>query len=1039
MPKIIASAALNTLLYSNHPMKKTILASLLISFVIHNVRAQASLPWHQPDATHRVAYLVEAPLAMRDPAVTIPAPASRGNLALVSTDLPHAPMPIHRGTNGITFILPGTITPGKPRTVIAYQGGAAVSPDLEEEPHLLCDYATNEIGYPWDFENGTQCGIATWGDRPHHFGAITVNKGWLQIPVKGPDPYFIFGNMFGNKPSPRDLHIDSGLYRTLELRLRQSCADAQWEFFVTDSDGRNKSLRFDVHGTAAQTFRFDLKAAFPDFRDGREFRAVRIDATNDKRDVLAEVDYVRILPAPPIIITGPTFTREAVKARDSIAKIKLSFPKKSTAGQPNQVTVKTYGADGERFAAPPTVWTLISEEHGTTFIESKHEDKTSVLELPAFCQAGQRTWTLGLASDFGQPLQSVSGHVNIEPAALASYRLTPENAYIPLRTPQTRVRVQGLDAFGNSLPVRIKKPCWTLPPGTQITLSRIRGNPAIVQVGYPNDKPARHVIALSDNEGHRGATAVTTVNYRKNTVKLNANGYLVSPAGTLFFPNGGLYANWPHRLNANGAVERSRDLFPCGPSPYNEGYPWSASTEAAVAAYLTHCSERGINCLRLMLRNMDLVGRVDPVQLQATLHLFDLARPYGIRFHIALFEDYDKPPYVSRTILEKIALPQYTPEQLTGLPSYRARFLIEKKTLPSPALRYSDPDAIACQRDYLRELIPVLAAREEVLCYEFENEMVFPPMNWCAATAAFIRTIDPHTLIVGNPGPHDWPEPLRWRASGCDIYNYHPYNDGEAHADHGAIIFLRSKWSAQSGLPMYTGEGGINQNRWQNDVKKVSAESAARGTRDQIWMSVCCGANGCLYWTFMHDLEAKEYAKVLPAFAALGIDLPALKRQRPSVALLHPLKHRDTNDAAMTMRLLDLGVDFDTVATNEACAYAVRIDMAAQTPESVTLPATVAAPAKGWQIATLLAEKNDQALLYLRNTAGGVKDVGAPPRPCFLRDIQPAEAAFILRQTWTKIVAFDLDTRQVRTVTADASGLISLGVTSHDFLIGLRK
>ncbi|HNX34750.1 MAG TPA: hypothetical protein PKM57_08985 [Kiritimatiellia bacterium] len=1014
-----------------------LVAAIAVSY--SSVRAQSALAWHHPEAALRTVYLIEAPLAMRDPSVTLPAPAQSGNLALVSADLPHAPLPVHRDTNGLSFVLPGTLAPGKPRIVIVYQGGKACSPKLEEAPRLLCDYAANEIGYSWDFENGTQCGIATWGDRPHHFGAITVNKGWLQIPVKGPDPYFIFGNMFGNAPTPRDLHINSGLYRTLELRIRQSCPAAQWAFFVTDSDGRCKSLNFEVRGTEAQTFRFDLKAAFPDFWDGREFRAIRIDTTNDKRDVLAEVDYVRILPAPPSVIAGPSFTRETVAARDAIAKITPAFPKRVTAGAPCQLTVKTYGSDGDRLDAAPAIWALITEEFGTTFIESGSAGKTATLALPVFRQAGRHTWTLGLAGDFGQPLHTVSNQFDVEPAALAAYRLTPAQTFIPLQAPRVQVSVQGLDAFGNTLPVSIKKPRWTLAPGLQVPDSRLRGNPASVAVTCPNGAPATHAITLADDQGHRGTVSVTTVNYRKDTIRLNANGYLVTPAGTLFFPNGGLYANWPHKLNADGNITRSVDLFPCGPAPYKEGFPWSAATEAALDAYLKHCSERGVNCLRLMLRNMDLVGRVDPVQLQATLHLFDLARPYNIRFHVALFEDYDKPPYVSPAILEKIVLPQYTPEQLAGLPPHRARFLIRKATLPSPALRYSDPDAMACQCDYLRELIPVLASREEVLCYEFENEMVFPPMSWCAATAAFIRTIDPHTLIVGNPGPHDWPEPLRWRESGCDLYNYHPYNDGLAQADHGAIVYLRSKWSAQSGLPMYTGEGGLNQNRWQNDVKKVGAESAARGTRDQIWMSVCCGANGCLYWTFMNDLEAQEYAKVQPAFAALGIDLPALRRQRPSVALLHPLKQRDTRDAAMAMRLLDLGVDFDTVATNEAGAYAVRIDMAAQTPDGVTLPATVAAPAKGWQIATLLAEKNDQALLYLRNTAGGVKDVGAPPRPCFLRDVQPAEAAFTLRQGWTRIVAYDLDARQARAVTADAAGRVSLGTTSHDFLIGLHK
>jgi hypothetical protein len=550
-----------------------------------------------------------------------------------------------------------------------------------------------------------------------------------------------------------------------------------------------------------------------------------------------------------------------------------------------------------------------------------------------------------LADDLGRPLHAVSGELTIKPASLAAYRLIPERDYLDLAAPAVRLSVQAVDAFGNRLSANIRHPRWTCSGAVQLPSDRLRGTPASVTAVCPTNAPAAYRIALDDGHGRTGETTVTTVAYRRNAVRLNADGYLTDAAGALVFPLGGFYANWPHRPASDGTVSRSLDLFPCGPSAYTAGFPWSPETESAVAAYLKHCSERGVTCLRLMLRNMDLVGRVDPVQLQATLHLFDLARPYGIRFNVALFEDYEKPPYVSRNILDRIVLPHYTADQLAALPPHRARFLVRKETLASPALRYTDRDAIACQKDYLRELLPVLAGREEVLCYEFENEMVFPPMPWCREIANFIRTIDPHTLILGNPGPHDWPEPLRWRESGCDLFSYHPYNDGEPDADHGAIIYLRSKFAAQSRRPFYTGEGGINQNRWQKDVKRMSPEAAARGTRDQIWTSICCGANGCLYWALEHDLEAREFAKVRPALKAVGIDFAHFKRRCATVALALPPDRRDRRDAAMAMRLLDLGVDFDTVTTNEAATYVTRIDLNTQTPAAVDLPATVARPA----------------------------------------------------------------------------------------------
>lgn len=1007
------------------------LSLFVVFFLTAVAQAQNTFPWHVPNASSRTVFRVSSPFALHDPTVTLPLVAADDPILFVDAANANVPLPVYADTNGFTLHLPGMLDAGKPRYVIAYTGSASASDLLKQKPDSVCDFASAVLGHAWDFNDGSQCGITSWGNGPNQLGPISIKDGWLQIPVRGTDPYFIFGDMFGPTSSPRNVHVNSAVYRYLELRIRQSCASAEWEFFVTDREGRYKSMTFDVHGTAAQTVRFDLRTLFPEFWDGREFRALRIDTTNDKKECLAEVDYVRLLPEAPSVTAGPSFTRAAIAARDAITALTVKLPRTVIAGTGGEAKVKLENGPDKA----PLLWALNSSEQGSTVTEGS----TVAVPLPLLRHAGECTWTLGLSDDLGQPLHATSGTLTVKPAALAAYRLIPAQDYIDLAAPSAQLTVQGVDAFGNPLPVNIKHPVWSVLGMAQIPSRRIKGNPATLTVICQNGTPATYRFTLNDGKGHVGETSVTTVSYRKNTVRLTAHGYLIAADGSLVFPVGGLYANWPHRLNADGTIGTALDLFPCGPSPYKAGFPWDSKTETTISAYLKHCSEHGITCLRLMLRNMDLVGQVDPIQLQATLHLFDLARPYGIRFNVALMEDYDKPPYVSRKILDAIVLPHYSSEQLTALPPHRARFLVKKETLASPALRYTDRDAIACQKDYLRELIPILATREEVLCYEFENEMVHPPMTWCREIAAFIRTIDPHTLILGNPGPHDWPEPLRWRDSGCDLFSYHPYNDGQSPADHGAIVYLRSKFAAQSHRPFYTGEGGLNQNRWENNVKKIGHAFAARGTRDQIWMSICCGANGCLYWTLENDLEAQEFAKIRPALDALGIDFTTFKRQQPSVALTLPPNQRDRRDAALAMRLLDTGVDFDTVATNEASAYATQIDLDKQTPGSVNLLATVATPAKGWQLATLLSEKSDRALLYLRNVAGGVTDFGAPPRPCFLRDTQPSDASFTLRSPWRTVTVFDLDTRQAHIVTPDAAGRVSLGVTTHDFLIGLKQ
>jgi hypothetical protein len=991
--------------------------------------AQLELPWHFADAANRTVFRVTTSHDIFNSVITLPQTPDSSPLVCVDAFAPDTRLPLYPGTNGASLLLPGKLTVATPRYVIAYRGSLVHSPLLTAFPQAS-DFSQSVLHRSWDFDDGTPCGITSWGNGPSHLGPITVKNGWLQVPVKDNDPYLIFGEMFSPPDPARSLRIESAAYRYLEMRIRQSCPNAEWEFFVTDQNGRYKSSKFTVKGTVAQTVRFDLRTTFPDFWDGRLFRAFRLDTTNDRKDILAEIDFIRLLPEPPTVTAGPTFTREAVTTRALISGYSHTLPSTLSAGSNSTAKVNIAGLPPES----PVIWSFTTPD-----VHVALEGSASSILLPALTHAGVCTYRLGIADDLGEPLHAVTGTVLVKPAPLLSYHLQPSHAFIDFASPTATFSIFGLDRYGNPLPVDIPHPQWIGSGQIRFPEGRLAGAPASAQAICLSETPMPHLITLTDRQGHSGTTTVTTVAYRKETVRLAPSGYLVTPAGTLFFPAGGLYANWPHHLNSDHTISRSLDLFPCGPTPYKAGFPWDPQTEAAVAAYLGHCSDRGINCLRLMLRNMDLVGRVDPLQLQAVLHLFGLARPYGIRFNVALFEDYEKPPYVSPEVLEKIVLPKYTLKQLANLPSHQARFLLRKELLTSASQRYSDPDAIACQKDYLSALIPVLAAREEVLCYELENEMVFPPMIWCRTIARFIRTIDPHTLILGNPGPHDWPEPLRWRESGCDLFSYHPYTDGQPPADHGAIIYLRSKFAAQSQLAMYTGEGGLNQNRWQKGVKQVKQEASARGARDQIWMSVCCGANGCLYWTLTHDLEAQEFATLSIALQVLGLDFLTLKRQRPTVAITLSPKERNHRDAALAMRLLDLGVDFDTVAKSEAAAYSVRVDPDVQTPEMLALPPTVAAPGPGWQIATLLSEDNRQALLYFRNIAGGVHNVGAPPRPCTIRDVQPKEAVFKLRSRWRTITVLDLDTRKTVTVNPEKSGQASLGVTSHDFLIALRQ
>lgn len=1007
--------------------------------------APIQLPWQCEGATHRQVVEVRSAILRQDAVAAFPVAAPAADaLRVVDSAAPDAALPIFRDGAQVVVRLPGTLDASRCLAVYwSDQGAVEASPLLPAAPVAGDDYATAEYGDAWDFDEDDQDGIRSWGDRPEHFGEITVKDGILSVPVTGKDPYCIWGVMFGEPGDTPTEQIDSARYTRLRLRLAQSCSDAKWSFFFTDAKGRYQACEFTVKGTEFQTLEFDLPAVFPQFWDGRTMRAFRLDTTNDRPGATVRIDWVRLEPADPSAAVGPVFSQGGVAARASVKRFDLLAPSTSRAGETvrfaaGNVTGPRIGLDDARVALVCELRTEAGE------LVSQAADWAGGLKgrsaelTPTVGEAVQALrWTVGVQDDLGRPVSPLKeGKLAVTPAALDHYVLTPATRFVPVAGDrQVRIGVAGADRFGNGLPVVAKQPETTISAAGQVQM--VGQDLVATCVAQPL---TTHVVTFTDENGIAGSCTVQTIGYRQTQIGITPTGYLTLD-GALFLPLGGFYANWPSGLpNAEGKISRSVDLFPCGPAPYLCGFPWSAEVEEQVVTYLDLCQKNGVNTLRLMLRNMDIVGKVDPVQLQATLHLFDLAKPRGIYFNVALFEDYVKPPYVTLDIVEKICLPHYTAEQLAALPPHRARFLVEKRLVGSAAGRYLDPDAIRCQKDYLDELIPVLAGREEVLCYEFENEMVNPPMSWCREIADYLRSIDPHTPVLGNPGPHNWPEPWRWRDSKVDLFSYHPYNDGMPGADHGAIVYARSKWAATAGFPFYTGEGGVNQNRWQADIKKMANEFSARVIRDQIWLSMACGATGSLMWTADCEAEMAEFGKVYPALAATGIDLSTLQRRQPRVVVTMPDGAKANGPACeLAYNLLSRGIDYDVRPVTDAKGYAVQLDGANPVVPTDLAPGFFA-PGEGWQLASLVSDKGDQALVYLRNVAGGIRNYGGDKRACWLRQPEAAPATVrILGGEWQQVLAYDLDDGKTTPVERNGTDLVLPGATFHDMVIGFVR
>jgi hypothetical protein len=1018
--------------------------------------AETMLPWQVPNAEIRQVFEIHATAPSKTASVVLPV---KGNVVLENTEgsilfldpaEPTKPLRYFKDDNSFHVLLNGELSPKQTRLIVAYRGNKiTASPILNEKPEKIDDYATVQLGTPWDFENNKISEITSFGNSRDQYGNVIIENGWLKIPVLGNDAYFIYGDMWSSSEHPKNLKIDSSIYRFLEIRLKQSCNKATWAFFVTDKSGKFMKSEFLVRGTEPNIFRFDLREIFPNFWDGREFRALRIDPIKEQPNTVAEIDFIRILPALPTIISGLPFSRDAVNVRNNVQKISVQVPASTQAGKETEcfLTVLDKNAKPLSFQHP-LLW--VTQTNKTTTGTSNFDTKNRLKAvLPSIEKAGKHHWTVGLADDLGQPVFPVTGTIDVTANVLAAYQLSAKEFVDVRNNEPITVEITGVDRFGNKILVNISQPKWTIDQSGSVVLpdkplhSNTSAKTATISVRHSGKPFTTHRLQLTDENGISGTTQITTIAYRKSTIRLNENGYLILPDGSFFYPVGGFYANWPHaKPNANGTIQRSIDLFPCGAIPYTYGFPWKKDVEKKVIEYLDHCQSHGVNTLRLMLRNMDIVGRVDPVQLQAVLHFFDLARPRGIKFNVVLFEDYVKPPYYNQSVLEKVVLPHYIPEELAQLPSHRKRFLVNRDFVKQEFLRYTDSDVIQCHKDYLKELIPILAGREEILCYEFENEMHYFPKAWCQEIATFIRSIDPYTLILGNPDPMNWSVSFDWRNGNTDLIAFHTYNNGQLNADMGAVFFMKAKWTAQTKIPFSTGEGGVYHEHIPDETRY--REQQVQAARDHIWMTFCAGGNGALYWTIIHENIIKEFSKINPVFKSLGIDLKTMKRRRPTVAVVMPTNgNANKNATDIAKRLLELGVDFDTPPKGEETSYAVRLDAMTTKPEyiklSESLKPTVAEPATGWDMATLLADDECSAVLYLRNVMGGIKNINTESRPYYFRHVQSGKATLRLEQPkhWKKIVVYELDSETVKEIKPDTTGKIYLGTSKSDYIISL--
>jgi hypothetical protein len=424
----------------------------------------------------------------------------------------------------------------------------------------------------------------------------------------------------------------------------------------------------------------------------------------------------------------------------------------------------------------------------------------------------------------------------------------------------------------------------------------------------------------------------------------------------------------------------------------------------------------------------------------------DLARRHDIRFMLTIHEDYTKPAYYNQRALETFCLPQFAGENLDALPPYQRRFIRDRKLIGIIGEKYTDPDVMACQAQYPRQLIGLLKDNPQLFAWEFENEMVDCPQSWSQHMAGVIRAADPVTPICashGGGGLHT-ADALWWtRNSGVDFYTYHLYphrGSTSAEVDFGAAADVLTAYGRMAGMCML-GETAGDEFGYYLQERDADRRYIMR---DLIWFSLVNGNPGCFFWN-ARGFEVEQFRLAGQVMASLDLSRWQRRPASVTVSVTHPLdtgKYYRTPpgiaDYWMMGRLAQYyrshGETFDFAMA--PVATGPTTDLKTFAPPAGSGPLSLG---PGWQAATM-QDQTGQGLAYVRNFAG-IREWAVKNRcDMFLRDRQPAPLVLTFRLPEMKltVTATDLDTGEQKRVELAGSGKLDLGTTEHDWAVAWK-
>jgi len=916
------------------------------------------------------------------------------------------------------------------------------------------DYATEAYGDAWDFDEGDTEGIDNFGDKPAYIRDVRVEDGALCASVTQ-DPYIIWGSMWGREDAgQRRVRIDLSQYNLLEMRLRQSIPSARWCIMGRPVGSDNLLMyRFTVSGTGWQTVTIDLE------RDAGwrgTLSAFRIDPTEEV-DADIALDYVRLLPA---VGARARAVETLGMPSGTPAAVRVEVPEaRPVAGSTQTITVRVTDAAGVAVSGQPVIVrladrsaTLSAGERPSLALDVRArrgltgEDGTLAVQLTASTKAGEEA-QLAVETEFPE--------VRADEAAKVTSVAGPPDHYVVLSPQVTIVREEetplalrafAADAHDNPVPLPGRRLTWSVEEAQLAEAEERTDADGAARANLVPDMARRWVyeVAVRDDQGLAGMSGPICILPKgpgPGPVRKQHTGYFGTVGDGAFVPLGGFYGVWVPR--------------PAGPGE-EEGRQIGAFTEASeedVLHWFGFLQQQGITAIRMMLRThnaqgteaMDIGGRVNRKLFAKTLRYLDLARRFGLRFLFTLHDDYDKPVYCNPQHLRAFALPAFAGEDLDALPPYQRRFIRDQKLLTPPE-RYTDPDAIACQDQYTREIVGYLRDNPTLFAWELENEMVDCPGAWVDHQARLIRAVDPASPICVSHGGGGLvtADPLWWTTqTQIDFYTYHLYPLGQTTEamDYGIAVDVLARYGRMAGMCFLGESAGDEFSSFPPE-----RDFDRRGImRDIIWLSLVNGNPGVFFWNARgYEVEQFRLAREVMD----QVDWTTWERRRPGIAVLvnHPLNddkyYRSAAgqaDLAMMGRysrhFLSAGTPFDFALSGDG--YVATCDLTEFAPP-MTAGGMGVSP--GFQLASLTRADEAEGLVYVRNFAGVQPWEVKEGQTMWLRQRAEAELEVRLARAHPAVArVWDLDTGERREERVEPGAALELGRTNHDFAVLWRR